>query len=456
MTEPSHPRSSQSPPASESTAAILSLRPSELGLTATIGKYQFLGALGHGGMADVFLTMASGREGFRKLCVVKMLRPALAEDSHFREMFVDEARLAARLSHPNIVQTYEVEESGGHLLLAMEYIEGQPMSRLMQRMKENFPLTARIRVLCDILSALSYAHELRDFDSQSMNLVHRDISPQNIVVGYNGAVKLLDFGIAKSSAALQNTQAGVVKGKAAYMAPEQASLQPVDRRADLFSVGVILWECIAGRRLMRGLQGNDALSVRVSGAEPSIEAIVPDVDPALAKIVRRALENSPNERYPTAESFHAELEAWLEAQAELPRRTWAARVAAEFEPERKQLQDLIGQYATTRPSVPPQAQDSGTSLTQPQAPQPQAPQSLAGQLRAETQAEPIRPHSLTPSAHTSEHKAAKPRQKSVSLWHLIVLGGLSAVLVTATAYGVFRARKPSAHTDRPAASVAIS
>ncbi|MDB4944141.1 MAG: serine/threonine protein kinase, partial [Labilithrix sp.] len=328
----------------EESGVIEALGPRDLSLAASVGKYRFLGVLGHGGMADVYLAMADGPEGFRKLCVVKMLKEEMSSDDDFRAMFVDEARLAARLTHPNIVQTYEVESVNGHLLLAMEYVEGATMARVRRRMVDGtFPLEASVRVLCDVLDALSYAHGALDFDGRCLDIVHRDVSPHNIIVGYSGNVKLLDFGIAKSTAAIQATQAGVLKGKVGYMAPEQASFGHVDRRADIFSVGVILWEAIAGRRLAEGSSSHASLLKRIEGSEPRIEEVVPDVDPQLADIVGRALATHPEDRYATADELQTDLEGWLSRRTEMPRRTWAASIAAAFADDRRKFQALANE-----------------------------------------------------------------------------------------------------------------
>jgi eukaryotic-like serine/threonine-protein kinase len=326
----------------DATGAIKALELRNLALGGVLGKYRLIGALGHGGMADVYLAIADGPEGFRKLCVVKTLKSSMAQDEDFRTMFLDEARLAARLNHPNVVQTFEVDDSEGRLLLAMEYIEGQPMSRARKRLApEQFPLTAYIRALCEVLDALEYSHNLCDFDGSSLGIVHRDVSPHNVMVGYDGRVKLVDFGIAKSAAAVQMTQAGVLKGKVSYMAPEQAVLANLDGRADVFSVGVMLWEAIAGKRLGEGLSAHDVLVRRIEGKDPPIAAVVPDVDPELASICDRAMAKPLGRRFASAAEMQAELERWLNQHGEPPRKAWAKELKAAFAPERQQLRDIV-------------------------------------------------------------------------------------------------------------------
>jgi serine/threonine protein kinase len=313
-------------------------------LAWTLGKYTVVGSLGRGGMADVFLAMADGPVGFRKLCVLKTTKESLIDDDEFREMFLDEARLAARLTHPNIVQTYEVENLQGRWVLAMEFVEGPTLARLRKKVtREQVPLHARIRILCDVLAGLHHAHNLCDFDGKRLAIVHRDVSPNNILISTSGVAKLFDFGIAKSAATQQVTQAGVVKGKVGYMAPEQANFGTVDHRADLFSVGVILWEEIAGRRLIDPRAVVDAMATRIAGNDTKIEEVVPDIDPTLRAIVEKAIAHRVTDRYETAEAFQLALEGWLHANQEPPRRTWAVHVAEAYAPDHAHLQAAISQ-----------------------------------------------------------------------------------------------------------------
>ncbi|HRG97898.1 MAG TPA: serine/threonine-protein kinase, partial [Polyangiaceae bacterium] len=338
---------SQSNRRPEETGQIKPLEAFDLSLAASLGKYRLLGALGHGGMADVYLAIADGPEGFRKLCVLKMLKESMEADEDFRAMFLDEARLAARMNHPNVVQTFEVDDTQGRLMLAMEYVEGQPITRVRRRVApEQFPLTAYVRVLCDVLEGLDYAHNLADYDGSILGIVHRDVTPHNILVGYDGRVKLVDFGIAKSAAASQMTQAGVLKGKVGYMSPEQASLGVVDGRADVFSVGVILWEAIAGRRFAEGASARDVLTRRIDGTDPKIAEIVPEVDPELAAICDRAMATKPANRFATPSEFQLAMEAWLRKHGEPPRKVWAKALRDAFAPEREQLRALIEQRVT--------------------------------------------------------------------------------------------------------------
>lgn len=246
--------------------------------------------------------------GFNKLTVVKRLR-----DESLVQMFLDEARLAARLNHPNIVHTYEIGESGGQFFIAMEYLEGQSISQLVGKLVEageglREPLVAHIASLA--LKGLHHAHELCDFDGTPLGVVHRDISPQNLFVTYSGEVKLLDFGIAKAAVNSTQTDTGVLKGKIRYMAPEQVAGGSVDRRLDIFAFGIVMWELLARRPLFEG----DAISIltRVTSKPlPSVQTVRADVSPELDAIVQRALRSNPDERYPSADAMRAEIDEFL-------------------------------------------------------------------------------------------------------------------------------------------------
>jgi serine/threonine protein kinase len=275
-----------------------------------VGKYIPLARLGSGGMAEVFLSVARGPMGFNKLAVIKRLRSS-DNETHL-EMFLDEARLAARLNHPNIVHTYEVGETDGYFIV-MEYLEGQSLQALVKRLSApqeglSEPLVAYIAA--QVLKGLHHAHELCDFDGTPLGIVHRDVSPQNLYLTYGGEVKVLDFGIAKARMNSTHTETGVLKGKLRYMAPEQLGSGPVDRRADLFAFGVVLWELLARRALFQG----DAASVmsRVLHENiPSVRSVRPEASPSLDLIAMKALCRDPAQRYASADEMRMALEDFL-------------------------------------------------------------------------------------------------------------------------------------------------
>jgi len=282
--------------------------------TTAFGKYQLFASLGRGGMADVFLSVARGQMGFNKLAVIKRLRQALAEEPSFRNMFLDEARLAARLSHPNIVHTYEVGEQNGVYFIAMEYLEGQSLNKVLKealRRKEGIEPELSARIIADALGGLAYAHALADYDGRPLGIIHRDVSPHNIFVTYDGHTKVVDFGIAKAALSSTETEVGVLKGKVAYMSPEQAMGGRIDQRADLFAMGIVLWEMLARQRLMTGESAANTLHKLMNEPIPRVSAAMPGIDPELEAIVGKALEKDPQYRWQSAAEMRDALEAWL-------------------------------------------------------------------------------------------------------------------------------------------------
>ncbi len=307
------------------------------------GKYRLVAELGSGGMGDVFLAIAQGPRNFNKLQVVKRLRPELAEDDEFLGMFLNEARLAARLNHPNVVQTNEVGEEAGAHFIAMEYLEGQSLHAVLRRAQGRFPLAMHVRVIAEVCAGLHHAHELLDFDGTPLAVVHRDCSPQNIFLTYDGGVKVLDFGIAKAADTSSYTRTGVLKGKVPYMAPEQLEGHDVDRRADIFAVGSMLWEAATGTRLWKGL--NDVqIAHRVHlGDIPAPSSANPDVPDHLEAIIMKCLAMDREARYPTAAALQHDLELVVEELGGATTRDIGKWVATAFVETRRQLRSRIEQ-----------------------------------------------------------------------------------------------------------------
>ena len=289
--------------------------PSASGMRRAVrfGKYRLFARLGSGGMADVYLAVAHGAMNVNRLVVIKRLRDEHASDPSSREMFLNEARLAARLNHPNVIQTFEAGTEGRSFFLAMEYVEGQPLSRVLNALaKQGKRLEPRIaaRVCSDALSGLHYAHELCDFDGTPLAIVHRDVSPQNVMLTYEGAVKVVDFGIAKAAGSAQ-TAHGIFKGKVAFMAPEQVRAENVNRRADLFAMGIVLWESVTGRHLMAESTPAATLYNLMTKAIPRASSVRPDIPAALDDIIDRALQRNVDERYQSAKAMRDDLEAYI-------------------------------------------------------------------------------------------------------------------------------------------------
>ena len=279
-----------------------------------LGKYQLLAVLGRGGMAEVFLALSRGAMGFDKLAVIKRLRPGLADDESFRTMFLDEARLAARLNHPNVVHTYEVGEHEGVYYIAMEYLEGQPLNKIAhEAQKRGQPLMPVVaaRIISDALLGLHHAHTLKDFDGKPLGIVHRDISPHNLFVTYEGMTKVVDFGIAKAAMSSTETEVGVLKGKVAYMSPEQATSAPLDARSDVFAMGIVLWELLTQRRLMTGDSAASTIHRLLTAPIPPASSMRVDVAPTLDAILERALAKDPRARFPSALAMREALESYI-------------------------------------------------------------------------------------------------------------------------------------------------
>jgi len=324
--------------------------------STAFGKYRLIAELGHGGMADVFLSVQQGPVGFNKLVVIKRLRETFADDPEFVLMLLDEARLAARLNHPNVVQTNEVGQFGRHHFIAMEYLDGQPFHRINHRAskKGGIPLVFQARVLADVLSGLHHAHELQEFDGTHLGVVHRDVTPHNIFITYSGQVKVVDFGIAKAVGRSAETRTGVVKGKVTYMAPEQAIGGVVDRRADLFSVGVMLFEAITGQRMWQNVQDLVVVSRLVNGEyNTSPKAVNPSVPDALEEICKKALAHKPEDRYANAEEFQNALEDYIRSTGEhVAQRELSEFVTGLFKERRDEMKAIIDKQLAELKSKP--------------------------------------------------------------------------------------------------------
>jgi serine/threonine-protein kinase len=312
----------------------------KLGRTS-FGKYHVLARLGRGGMGDVYLAVNVGPAGVSKLIVVKELREELAAAMQARTMFLDEARLATRLNHPNVVQTYEVVEDGDLLYLTMEFLDGQPLHKIMRgEHRGRFPLPVLLHILVDSLAGLHYAHELTDYDGTPLNVVHRDVSPHNLIVTYDGTTKIVDFGIAKAADATTVTESGVFKGKVRFSSPEQALCAHIDRRADIFAVGGVLWEMLTGEPMWKDMSDAAVLLELASGRIPKARHARPGIPEELDAICSKALAFSPAERYATANDFRNALVEYLRkqsgAQIDL-----AALLSTVFSAERRQIRATI-------------------------------------------------------------------------------------------------------------------
>jgi len=279
-----------------------------------LGRYELLARIASGGMASVYLARASGEAGFTRLVAIKVLHSHLGESADFVAMFQDEARLAARVRHPNVVDVYDVTTIDGELVLSMQYVEGaslQALRRVGKKIGTEIPIAIVIRVLVDALRGLHAAHELMDDHGEPLGLVHRDFSPHNVLVGADGLSRVTDFGVAKARGrATEETRTGVLKGKLRYLAPEQLQrAKSIDRRVDVFAAGVVLWEALTGRTLFEGEGEADILMGVLQHSIPPPSSVRPEIPLAIDRVCLRALERDPDRRYATALDFADAVEA---------------------------------------------------------------------------------------------------------------------------------------------------
>ena len=287
-----------------------------------IDRYQLIAEIASGGMATVYLGLLSGVGGFQRFAAIKRLHPHLAKDGDFVEMFLDEARLAAGIHHPNVVPILEVGPGANGYYLVMEYVEGDTLAKLLSlgaRSGKGLPRKIGNRIIVDMLEGLDAAHNLKDADGIPTNLVHRDVSPQNILIGMDGVSRITDFGVARAASRLTSTRAGQLKGKIAYMAPEQAlgDAHKVDRRADIFSAGVVLWEVLAGRRLFKAGSEAATLAKVLTEEIPDLCEIDPTLDPQLAAVCMKSLLRDQENRFATCAEFAEAIEKAAYAVGEL-------------------------------------------------------------------------------------------------------------------------------------------
>ena len=283
-------------------------------MALSFGKYQLIEKLASGGMGEVFLARTAGIE---KLLVLKRILPHLAQDKEFLDLFLDEARIAARLNHPNLTRIIDLGDVGGAWFLVMEHVAGKDLRQIAMRVRnkrQQLPLGFVCRIVADAAAGLHYAHRATDAQGRPMHIVHRDVSPHNVLISYDGDVKLIDFGVAKAVGRIQQTEAGVLRGKYPYMSPEHVTSGEVDHRSDQFSLGVVLWELLTGSRLFKAQ--NDALTLD-QVAECKVEAPSRKIEPLPARLIEismRALQKDPNDRYADIDAFRVELEELLIAQ----------------------------------------------------------------------------------------------------------------------------------------------
>ena len=277
-------------------------------------RYEIVDRIDVGGMAEVFRGKAVSLDGYEKQVAIKRVLPQLAADAKFVNMFLDEARLSLALSHANIVSVFDVSRAGETYFIVMEYVDGANLKTLMELARASqrpFPTALAVQIGIEVCKALAYAHERKDSEGRLLRIVHRDVSPPNILISREGEVKITDFGLAKAASQMESTDPGFVKGTYGYLSPESADGQEVDGRSDLFSLGVILWELLAGRRLFQGDNDLETLQRVKQARIPGLAPLCADLHPELEAIVRRALAADRDRRYATARDFGTDLNRFL-------------------------------------------------------------------------------------------------------------------------------------------------
>jgi len=281
----------------------------------SFGRYVLLDRIAVGGMAEIFRAQTEGLGGFKKTIAIKRLHPQYSKDKQFVDMLIDEAKIAVRLKHPNIVDVLDLGQVGAHFYIAMEFVEGRDLFHVLKKLHDEdlqMPLETAVYLTQEILAGLHHAHFRRDSQGEPLNIIHRDVSPQNILLSMLGEVKVSDFGIAKAEKRLTETASGIIKGKFYYMSPEQANGLDLDHRSDLFSVGIVLYECLTASPLYDDDEEAGTLLTRVQKADiPSVISARRDIPSMLNDIVMRALNPNREKRYQTALEFHRALSEFL-------------------------------------------------------------------------------------------------------------------------------------------------
>ncbi len=335
------------------------------------GRYTLLMPVATGGMGEIYLARLDGAEGFEKLCVIKKILPHLAQDKEFIGRFVNEAKTLGKLSHGAIAQVLDMGLTDEEPYLALEYVDGKDLRRVAARMRERnmpLPLTFALYVISRVLDALAYAHRKRDDEEKDMMLVHRDVSPQNILISYEGEVKVIDFGLAKSTLNAAKTNPSIVLGKFLYMSPEQARHAKVDRRSDLYSVGICLWELVAGKNPFDGIPPAELMGKVANPTLPNIQQVEPLCPTNVAQLITKALSVDPAQRFQTAEEFRGKVQSALleidpAAGPESVSRFMREAFSAEFQSERK----LLASFRESRPQPPPSPPDDPAKREPPTA-----------------------------------------------------------------------------------------
>jgi serine/threonine-protein kinase len=302
--------------------------------TRHIGRYALFGEIASGGMATVYFGRLVGAVGFSRSVAIKQLHPQYAKSPEFVAQFLDEAQLASRVRHPNVVSVLDVVARDGELFVVMEFVEGEPLARLVRFSKGPLPIPVASAILVQVLLGLHAAHEATTESGEPLEIVHRDVSPQNLLVGVDGTAHVLDFGVAKAASKLHTTENGQIKGKLSYMSPEQLRGDAVDRRADVFAAGVVLWELLTGEALFARNDPGATVTAILSGMIKPPSELRPEISRALEVLVLKALNHPREGRFDTARDMAIALEACVPPASSLTVGAWVASVAGDSLKER--------------------------------------------------------------------------------------------------------------------------
>jgi serine/threonine-protein kinase len=335
------------------------------------GQYKLVDRLAVGGMAELFLAHQSGPGGFDKPIVIKRIRPHLSRQSAFVRMFLNEARLAAQLNHPNIVQIHDLGKVGESYYIAMEYLFGRDMRRIVPKAEAlgiPFPMVYALKIASSVCEGLHYAHQKVDLYGAPLNIVHRDVTPENIIVCFDGTVKVLDFGIAKAANRVEQTRAGELRGKLGYLSPEQCLGKPVDCRSDVFSLGVVLYEWLTGFKLFTGDTDVAVMRSIVDGKIYAPSYFRADIPGPVEAILMRALERDREKRYPSAWHFQQDLDRFLNQYDFTPTRVHLSNFLKqlfldELEEEQKRLAPAVRPPPTSEELVLPEEEQQPPPVT---------------------------------------------------------------------------------------------
>jgi eukaryotic-like serine/threonine-protein kinase len=310
-------------------------------------RYKVLEKIASGGMAEVFRAESAGLEGFKKTVAIKRVLPHLSEKKQFIGMFLDEARVSAQLSHSNCVQVFDIGVGDNTYFIVMEYVDGADLKGVIEHRKKSatpFPVEEACLICVRICEGLSYAHELTDNNGESLHIVHRDMSPPNVLITRFGEVKIVDFGLAKANSQLEKSEPGIIKGKFSYLSPEAAQGLPVDAKTDIFAVGIILWELLAGRRLFMGETDLETVRMVQQARVPAIRQFNPKVSVELERVMMRALAGDPAARYQTARDFGRDLNNMLFHMGRAVSSFDIAQLVEPIRLEREDKKKQLGKY----------------------------------------------------------------------------------------------------------------